>query len=105
MGATSRPAVVGGHHTDSPPPKATTIEAETAVNWLTEMARLIDAAMPEQPAHLVAAVYDKIEVRRTEFVRVHLTPTAMAHGLALALPETVSRYKRPRQDSNLRPSA
>jgi hypothetical protein len=90
---------------EPPQPKGTTIEAETAVKWLQDMARLVDAATPEQLAQLVATVYDRIEVRGTEFVRASLTPTALAHGLALALPEEISGRWRPRQDSNLRPSA
>ena len=41
-------------------------------------------------ADLVAAVYDEIVVRGDEFVRVTLTPDALASGFALALPERVS---------------
>lgn len=40
-------------------------------------------------ADLVASVYDEITVRGDEFVSLRLTPSAYAHGFALALPERV----------------
>jgi len=50
-----------------------------------------------EAAELVATLYDRIEVRGLEFVRVYLTPSAMANGLAFALPEQASRLERPRR--------
>jgi hypothetical protein len=81
------------------------IDAERAVTWLQNLARLVETATPDLLTDLLTSIYDRIEVRGAEFVSVHLTPAAMAHGLALALPDTVSVYWRPRQDLNLRPSA
>ena len=54
---------------------------------------------------LLHAIYERIVVTRDRVVEVRLTPHAFRHGLALALPESVSLHKRPRQDSNLRPAA
>jgi hypothetical protein len=81
------------------------VDPERAVAWLRNLGALIDTATPALLTEVIAQVFDNIEVRGAAFVAVHLTPAAMSHGLALALPETVSVHWRPRQDSNLRPSA
>ena len=48
---------------------------------------------PETRAQVIHAVYERIEVRGLDFAEVKLTPEAYAHGLALALPERVSRAR------------
>ncbi len=57
----------------------------------------LDAATPDLLKRLAFAVYDRIEVQGERFVGVRLTDTALAHGLALALPEEVRVKERPRQ--------
>ena len=61
------------------------------------MARLIEEASPELLAQLITTIDDRIEVRGLGFVAAYLTPTVAGHGMALALPEQISRYWRPRR--------
>ena len=60
-----------------------------------------DADVSEAKADVLHAIYDQIVVTGREIVSVRLTPSAYAHGLALALPTRL--LWRARQDSNLRP--
>lgn len=45
------------------------------------------AEVPDEKADLLHAVYDRIAVAGRKIVPVRLTPSAYAHGFALALPE------------------
>ncbi len=48
------------------------------------------AEVPEEKADLLHAIYERITVAGRRIVSVRLTPSAYAHGLALALPEKVA---------------
>jgi len=73
---------------DQPP--GSRMAAERAVAWLRAIAEtLVAADVPEAKAELLHAIYERIEVRGPTIVRVHLTPSAYANGLALALPQVV----------------
>jgi hypothetical protein len=48
------------------------------------------AEVPAEKADLLHAIYDRITVAGRSIVSVRLTPSAYAHGLALALPEKVA---------------
>jgi hypothetical protein len=65
------------------------VSADEVVRYLTNLPTLWAAATAEERAQLVAAVYDRIVVRGPEFVAATLTPSAYAHGLAVALQERV----------------
>ena len=49
-----------------------------------------EADVPEVKADVLHAIYDQIVVTGREIVSVRLTPSAYAHGLALALPTKVA---------------
>lgn len=70
-------------------PTTGTVPADRAVRWLRDIAGLWGAAKPEERQEIAALIYDRIMVRGPEFVGVRLTETALAHGLAIALPERV----------------
>lgn len=74
---------------EPPDPVGEGVTAERAVAWLRNLGALWGAATREERAELIAAIYDEIVVRGYEIVRVRLTPAALSHGLALALPERV----------------
>jgi hypothetical protein len=66
------------------------VPADRAVEWLRALAETwAQADVPEAKADLLHAIYERIVVAGREFVSARLTPTAYAHGLALALPEQV----------------
>jgi DNA invertase Pin-like site-specific DNA recombinase len=65
------------------------VSADRAVGYLTSLPFLWRQMTREERAELLAAIYDRIVVTGSGFVRARLTPDAYAHGLALALPETV----------------
>ena len=46
--------------------------------------------MPEAKADVLHAIYDQVVVIGRRIVSVRLTPSAYAHGLALALPTKVA---------------
>ena len=75
-------------------PKHTTsdgISGERAVAWLrTLSATWSEADVPEAKAELLRAIYERIVVTGRTIVSVRLTPSAYAHGFALALPEKVA---------------
>jgi hypothetical protein len=48
------------------------------------------ADVPEAKADVLRAIYDQIIITRREIVSVRLSPSAYAHGLALALPTKVA---------------
>jgi hypothetical protein len=67
------------------------ISAERAVAWLRELSKTWRAAeVPAERADLLHAVCDRITVAGRRIVSVRLTPSAYAHGFALALPKKVA---------------
>jgi hypothetical protein len=57
------------------------------VAWLRALSETWRAAeVPAERADLLHAVYDRITVAGRRIVSVRLSPSAYAHGLALALP-------------------
>jgi hypothetical protein len=67
------------------------IAAERATEWLRELSTTwTDADVPEAKADVLHAIYDQIVVTGREIMSVRLTPSAYAHGLALALPTKVA---------------
>jgi hypothetical protein len=66
------------------------ITAERAVAWLRALSETWRVTeVPAERADLLHAVYDRITVAGRRIVSVRLTPSAYAHGFALALPEKV----------------
>lgn len=66
------------------------ITAERAVAWLRALSETWRAAeIAAERADLLHAVDDRITVAGRRIVSVRLTPSADAHGFALALPEKV----------------
>ncbi len=82
-----------------------------AIGYLRDFADAWSKADERARADMAHATYERIEVDGSRFVSVTLTPDAERHGVAVALPErpnvgSISRLLwRPRQDSNLRPTA
>jgi hypothetical protein len=67
------------------------VAAERAIEWLRALsATWTEADVPEAKADVLHAIYDQIVVTGRETVSVRLTPSAYAHGLALALPTKVA---------------
>jgi hypothetical protein len=67
------------------------ITPERAVAWLRALSATWRAAeVPAEKADLLHAIYDRITVAGRRIVSVSLTPSAYAHGFALALPEKVA---------------
>ena len=67
------------------------ISPERAVAWLRALqATWRTAEVPAEKADLLHAIYDRIIVAGRRIVSVRLTPSAYAHGFALALPEKVA---------------
>ena len=82
------------------------ISPERAVEWLRELSATWRAAeVPAEKADVLHAIYDRIVVAGRSIVSVRLTPSAYAHGLALALPRkgcSGGRQWRARQVSGAR---
>lgn len=70
-------------------PVASQITPEQAVEYLRALPVTLAAMGPREQGDLLRAIYQKIEVRGSEFVGVHPTRDALAHGLDLVLPEQV----------------
>ena len=71
--------------------RADGIPPERAVAWLRALSATWRAAeVPAEKADLLHAIYDRIVVAGRRIVSVRLTPSAYAHGFALALPEKVA---------------
>ena len=69
----------------------TGVPAQRAIEWLHALAESIQQAdVPKERAELMHAIHDRITVAGPEIVGVRLTPSAHAHGFALALPEKVA---------------
>ena len=67
------------------------ISPERAVAWLQALSATWRAAeVPAERADLLHAIYDRITIAGRKIVSVRLTPSAYAHGFALALPEKVA---------------
>jgi hypothetical protein len=67
------------------------ISPERAVAWLEALSATWRAAeVPAERADLLHAIYDRITIAGRKIVSVRLTPSAYAHGFALALPEKVA---------------
>jgi hypothetical protein len=67
------------------------ISADLALAWLRALSSTwSEADVPESKADVLHAIYDQIVVTGREIVSVRLTPSAYAHGLALALPTKVA---------------
>ena len=49
-----------------------------------------EADVPEAKAELLRAIYERIVVTGRKIVSIRLTPSAYAHGLAIALPDKVA---------------
>ena len=65
------------------------VSADRAVHWLRNLAALWSKGSREERAELVASIYDSVTVVGPNVVGVRLTPVALSHGLALAMPERV----------------
>ena len=50
----------------------------------------MEVDVPEAKAELLHAIYERIVVTGRKIVSIRLTPSAYAHGLALALPDKVA---------------
>jgi hypothetical protein len=67
------------------------ISPERAVAWLEALSATWRAAEgPAERADVLHAIYDRITIAGGKIVSVRLTPSAYAHGFALALPEKVA---------------
>ena len=67
------------------------IPAERAVAWLQTLSEAwTQADVPEAKADLLHAIYERIVVTGRRNVSVRLTPSAYAHGLAIAPPDKVA---------------
>ncbi len=67
------------------------ISAERAVAWLKALSvAWTQADVPEAKVDLLHAIYERIVVTGRRIVSVRLTPSAYAHGLAIALPDKVA---------------
>ncbi len=59
--------------------------------WLSALSTTwTEADVPEAKADVLHAIYDRITVAGRRIVSVRLTPSAYAHGFALALPDKVA---------------
>jgi DNA invertase Pin-like site-specific DNA recombinase len=77
------------------------VDPDAAIAWLRDLGALWARATPAEQAELVRSIYARVEVAGPRFVAVTLTPEAEAHGLAIALPESVRLRERPRQEPGL----
>ena len=70
---------------------STGITADRAVAWLRTLSESWTRAdVPEAKADLLHAIYEEIVVTGRRIMSIRLTPSAYAHGLALALPDKVA---------------
>lgn len=67
------------------------VAPDRAIEWLRALsARWAEADVPEEKADVLHAIYDQVVVTGRRIESVRLTPSAYAHGLALALPTKVA---------------
>ena len=81
------------------------VDSASAVAFLRNIPALWSSADDEGRTELLHAIYDRIEVTRDGFARVHLTPHAFRFGLALALPETVTVDRVKARPAGFEPAA
>ncbi len=72
------------------PPQLAHVDPELALNALRTVRRTWRDADPEARQRVVRAVFDRVVVVGDRIVEERLTPWALAHGLATALPTTVA---------------
>lgn len=65
------------------------LDPDRVTAWLSDLARAWKWAAPEARVKLVASIYERVTVHAGTFLSAKLTPEAEAHGLLLAMPETV----------------
>jgi hypothetical protein len=67
------------------------MSAEVALDWLRALSSTwSEAEVPEAKAEVLHAIYERIVVTGRTIVSIRLTPSAYAHGLAVAMPDTVA---------------
>jgi hypothetical protein len=67
------------------------MSAEVALAWLRALTSTwSEADVPEAKAEVLHAIYERIVVTGRTIVSIRLTPSAYAHGLAVALPDKVA---------------
>jgi hypothetical protein len=67
------------------------VTAEVALSWLRALSETwTEADVPEAKAEVLHAIYERITVTGRTIVSIRLTPSAYAHGLAVALPTKVA---------------
>jgi hypothetical protein len=65
------------------------IDPDRAIGWLSNIKKLWAAMDAEGRRDLAAAIYQRVTVKDGVIQQVELTPSAYAHGAALALPDRV----------------
>jgi DNA invertase Pin-like site-specific DNA recombinase len=67
------------------------MSTEVALAWLRALSSTwSEAEVPEAKAEVLHAIYERIVVTGRTIVSIRLTPSAYAHGLAVALPDKVA---------------
>jgi hypothetical protein len=67
------------------------VSADVALAWLKALsAAWTGADIPEAEADVLHATYERITVTGRTIVSIRMTPSAYAHGLAVALPKKVA---------------
>ena len=67
------------------------MSAGRAIAWLDALsATWREADVPEAKAEVLHSIYEQIVVTGRTIVSIRLTPSAYAHGLAVALPDKVA---------------
>ena len=67
------------------------MSADVALAWLRALSSTWSHAdVPEAKAEVLHAIYEQIVVTGRTIVSIRLTPSAYAHGLAVALPTKVA---------------
>ena len=74
----------------APRPREGRVTPDQAVAYLRDIGLLWKRATVQERSELLHVIYARITVTVDGFVEAELTPEAYAHGLALAMPETVS---------------
>ena len=78
----------------APVPTATTVAPDEAIRALGDLKAAWRAADEADRQRLVRAIFARITVSGERIVEEELTPMALRHGLALALPEYVALARR-----------
>ena len=72
-----------------PTAQAGVIDPDRAIGWLSNIKKMWAAMDAEGRRDLAAAIYQRVTVKDGVIRQVELTPSAYAHGAALALPDHV----------------